>query len=352
MRMLVATACLLATTAVAAATAERVPRGEAAAIAEVKKLTTERFLALYRDGHTPVLRDAHPKMHGLVRAEFIVEPGLPKELRHGVLREARTYPAWIRFSASSETPRSDRVPDGHGMAIKLMDVGGDKLLDGERGARTQDFVMINHPTFFVRDVADYVTFNRALASGGGEAWFAAHPAQAAAAQAIIGHVVGNPLQSRYWSQTPYALGPDVIKFSARPTSAAQDPVPAGADAEFLHDAMRDTLANGDVTFDFLVQVRTDAATMPVEDALVEWDEARAPFRKVATIRIPRQAIDADGRAAFGENLSFTPWHSLPSHRPLGGINRARRTIYESISTMRHARNGTPRREPAPGEGPA
>ena len=351
MRAVVAFACLGFSAAVAAASGERVPAGEAAAIAEVQRLTTERFLAHYRDGQRPLLRDAHPKMHGLVRAEFIVEPDLPRELRHGVLREPHTYPAWIRFSASSETPRSDRVPDGHGMAIKLMDVAGRKLLDGERRARTQDFVMINHPTFFVRDIADYVDFNRALAAHTEDAWFAAHPAQAAAAQAIIGHAVGNPLQARYWSQTPYELGPDIVKFSARPASAMHDPVPADGGAEFLHDAMRATLAQGEVTFDFLVQVRSDAATMPVEDALVEWDEAKAPFRKVATIRIPRQDIDADGRAAFGENLSFTPWHSLPAHRPLGGINRARRTIYESISALRHTRNGTPRSEPVPGDGP-
>ena len=35
----------------------------------------------------------------------------------------------------------------------------------------------------------------------------------------------------------------------------------------------------------------------------------------------------------------------PDHRPLGGINRARRTIYETISRLRHQRNSAPRREP-------
>ena len=33
------------------------------------------------------------------------------------------------------------------------------------------------------------------------------------------------------------------------------------------------------------------------------------------------------------------------HRPLGGVNRTRRVVYEVISELRHGLNGTPRREP-------
>ena len=64
--------------------------------------------------------------------------------------------------------------------------------------------------------------------------------------------------------------------------------------------------------------------MPVEDPTVEWT---APWQKVATIRIPPQSFDSPEQMAFGENLSFTPWHTLPEHRPLGGVNRARKRIY-------------------------
>jgi len=46
-----------------------------------------------------------------------------------------------------------------------------------------------------------------------------------------------------------------------------------------------------------------------------------------------------------EQLSFTPWHSLPEHQPLGSINRARRVIYEAVSEFRHRINGTKRMEP-------
>ena len=102
------------------------------------------------------------------------------------------------------------------------------------------------------------------------------------------------------------------------------------------------LKDHEARFDFFVQVQTDPVTMPVEDPTVEWN---GPYQKVATLRIPPQQFDTTERKLFGENLSFTPWHSLPDHRPLGGINRVRRDIYLAISKQRHELNGVPRREP-------
>ena len=55
---------------------------------------------------------------------------------------------------------------------------------------------------------------------------------------------------------------------------------------------------------------------------------------------------------FCENLSFNPWRTLPEHRPLGSINRARLQVYPAISRFRHRKNNAPPwREPTP-EDPA
>src|SRR5271166_4996452 len=78
----------------------------------------------------PVHSDQHPKQHGCVRARFVVAKGLADELRHGLFAQERAYDAWIRFSNGSQ--RDDRKPDAHGMAIKLMDVAGPKVLPSER----------------------------------------------------------------------------------------------------------------------------------------------------------------------------------------------------------------------------
>jgi hypothetical protein len=96
----------------------------------------------------------------------------------------------------------------------------------------------------------------------------------------------------------------------------------------------------DIVFEFQIQVReaNDLAgkiDAEIEDACFEWDEATYPFVKVATITIAPQDIDTDQRRAQCENLIFTPWHGIAEHRPLGGINRLRRAVYESSAGFRH-----------------
>ena len=116
--------------------------------------------------------------------------------------------------------------------------------------------------------------------------------------------------------------------------------------DFLREAMMKQVGAEDTYLEFGVQLQTDPVKMPVEDPLVIWDEARSPFQWVALIRIPKQDIDAKGRQELAENLAFTPWHSLPEHRPLGSNNRARRAIYEAISEFRRRANGATFEEPA------
>ena len=121
-------------------------------------------------------------------------------------------------------------------------------------------------------------------------------------------------------------------------------IPSHPDPNYLRKAMAATLTADDACFEFLVQTR-QSSSMKVEDSKTEWKESEAPFIKVATITIPRQTFDSAAQMAFCDNLSFTPWHALPQHRPLGGVNRVRRTVYERISNRRHELNHVPREEP-------
>jgi hypothetical protein len=105
------------------------------------------------------------------------------------------------------------------------------------------------------------------------------------------------------------------------------------------------LAGTSASFDLMVQLRTRPDAMPIEDPTVIWDKGAAPFVPVASITTPEQSFDSPEQNAFCENLSFTPWHCIDAHRPLGGINRVRRVVYEAISRLRHDLNGAPRREP-------
>lgn len=308
----------------------------------------------YPAEHRPALRDAHPKAHGCVRAEFRVEAGLPASLTHGVFVPGAAYPAWIRFSnGNSDATRADILGDARGMAIKLMGIPGEKLLATEHDASTQDFILISNPRFFTDDPARYVKLiergtsknslvaaTAPLALGWKGLWIA---------REMTNKKISSPLDTRYWSTVPFSLGAgadrQAVKYSARPCIPGFAAIPDDPSPDYLREAMVNALAVGDACFDFLVQPRA-GDSMSVEDPRTEWTEQEAPFAKVATITIPQQAFSTTAQDFFCENLSFTPWHSLPEHRPLGGMNRVRRVVYEAVSGLRHELNGTERPEPS------
>ncbi len=328
--------------------------GEADATSAIADLIGKSVEKSYPPDKRPARRDAHPKAHGCVRANFAVNAELPENLAQGAFVPGKTYDAWIRFSNGNSDPaRADVKGDARGMAIKLMGVPGAKLLPAESASLTQDFIMINHPVFFIDDPQDYLKLIKRGNSSNPlvklTAPFALGVKGALIARTISRKKIENPLYTRFWSMVPYRLGDDAhkqaIKFSARPCIArANNQIPSDPGPDYLRKVMAKTLAVEDACFDFLIQPR-QSASMKVEDSKTEWKESEAPFIKVATITIPKQMFDSAEQMAFCENLSFTPWHSLPEHRPLGGVNRVRRTVYEETSKIRHSLNRAPRKEP-------
>ena len=299
------------------------------------------------------LRDAHPKAHGCVRAEFHVMKTLPDPIAKGIFIPDKTYQAWIRFSnGSRDATKADFKRDARGMAIKILGVPGEKLLEDESQATTQDFIMINHPVFFANDPNRYLSLMQDINSDSFfrkfHIPFALGLKGTLIALETISSRISNPLQTRYWSMVPYQLGigsdRQAIKYSARACSATIDPMPDKPSHDFLRDALRNTLQRGDACMEFLVQPRT-SSKMAVEDSMTEWKESQAPFYQVATIRIPQQVFDIPDQNKFCENLSFTPWHALPEHKPLGVTNRLRKVIYDRISRVRHEMNSAKRQEP-------
>jgi hypothetical protein len=299
-------------------------------------------------------RDAHPKAHGCLKAEFQVVDTLPEELSKGMFVPGKTYQAWIRFSNGSGDPtRADIKRDARGMAIKVLGVPGKKLLEDEADASTQDFIMINHPVFFASDPSRYLKFiNDANSDHFYRKLFIPFDLGANGTRIALetrSSRISNPLQTRYWSMVPYQLGVgpnrQAVKYSARACLSATDPIPKNPSHDFLRDALRNTLQSGDACMEFLAQTRT-SDRMDVEDSRIEWKESEAPFYKIASIRIQRQLFDTPEQNSFCENLSFTPWHVLPEHKPLGITNRLRKVIYERISHVRHELNGIRSQEPA------
>lgn len=353
---------------------ESIPQGEKEKIAKVVDLTFQQLRNRYPN-QQPVKRGVHAKDHGCVKAEFRVVDGLADEYRIGLFSEpGRRYDAWVRFSNAATLVLPDdtldesgkRVPGSRGMAIKLLGVSGTPLIP-PHGALTQDFLMVNHPVFAFANVEDYEVLSTVLADPANNEnpknFFAIQFAKqgAAAARAkrtleIVGKIRAadvssgafqpqprSPVDCRYFSGAPFMFGSNaVIKFSATPVDPNLENPTETNDPNYLRKALVQRLQVREgarsVVFQFQVQKRsiTDLKVEEdIEDACTEWPEAKYPFVTVATLTIPPQEFDTEERRLACENLFFTPWHGISELRPLGGINRMRKAVYEASSALRH-----------------
>ncbi|MGZ3414070.1 MAG: hypothetical protein ACXWNX_10310, partial [Isosphaeraceae bacterium] len=97
---------------------------------------------------------------------------------------------------------------------------------------------------------------------------------------------------------------------------------AGSSPDYLQMALSDRLKDKGAVFLFEVQLYRDASKNPIDDPTVKWLENDLPFVTLARIWIPKDEehlFCSETRQAFGENLSFTPWHALAANKPEGEI---------------------------------
>ncbi len=324
---------------------ETVPRDEQLRIESLITTLREKMKLDYAGGQT--LRDAHPKMHGLVQARFEVEPNLPPPLRVGVFAASASFQAYVRFSNAAGTVGPDSKRDIRGVAIKLLGVPGAKLLEGAEQCSTHDFLLVSQDSFVTRDVAEFDSLVTAMVAGKASllGFLTTHPRVAfKLLQSLKKH--SNLLNIEYFGMVPYLLGDHAVKYCLRPVPSEACRVSVGSSEHHLRDALALALAGGAARFELLLQLQTDPKRTPIEDASVAWSERIAPFQKVGTLEIPAQAFDNQERRELGERLSFNPWRCLPEHRPLGGISRARRQVYRALSSFRHDRNAERNEEPS------
>jgi hypothetical protein len=359
---------------------ESPPAGEDAQIDRTTEVMGALLSRRYQ-GKPRFLRGVHPKDHGCVEATFTVSQDLPREHQVGVFRRpGQSFRSAIRFSNASALVTADCMPatgpdgkpvigpDGQpvrthgsrGMAIKLYDVTGSRLMPGD-GERTQDFLMINQPFFAFANVEDYLALNEIILKNNespNEFFLRMRsPDQKVAARAktTFGIIQGiqsgsssapfqappmSPFDNTYFGAAPFGFGQGrAMRFAAKPVNPMAGPVGAAVnDENYLRDSLRKRMAEAagkDICFDFQVQVR-DASQLTnleddIEDACKAWPD---PFVTVARITIPAQDVADPARQEFCETLFYTPWHGLDEHRPLGGINRMRRDVYTKSAQMR------------------
>jgi catalase len=329
---------------------ELIPDGEAAMTQGIVQ-TAVRIVDQHRE-NTRYLRDAHAKAHGCVQAEVQVLPELASDLRQGVFSEpGKTWQATMRLSNGNAYPQFDSIRDARGMAIKLLDVPGKQLLSDQQQRGEQDFVMFSHPNFFVSDVAEYRQNVAAQADGkkimaffpgwDPRTWQVRHMF---IALATLSAAPLSPTQTTYFSVSPYKFGEANAKFRVMPDpqSCPSYTLPAQNQKlpNFLRSALNQQLSTDRIPACFVLQIQRQDANkyMPIEDTSIEWSENDAPFQTVARLKVPAQDFDTPALNLQCDNQSFNPWFAIEAHRPIGGINRLRKAVYEAVSDYRQARN--------------
>lgn len=311
-------------------------------------------------------RAVHAKSHALLEGSFDVLPGLPPVLAQGLFEKPRRYQAYLRLSTIPGDVLDDQVSVPRGMALKIIDVEGERLKGSENEA-TQDFVLVDAPAFSAPKASAFLSNLKLLAKTTDRAEWAKIAlskvlrqvekgieglgGKSALITTLGGHPLTNPLGDTYYSQTPFLYGTHVAKFALVPTSPNLVAVKGvSIDLAGRRNGLREDVASllkaSPSTWDFCVQLRTDRDAMPIEDSSVPWPEEMSAFVRVGTLTVqPQPGWTVERSKIVDEQMAFSVWHGLAAHRPLGSINRVRQPAYSMSAHHRRQVNGCPIREP-------
>jgi len=312
------------------------------------------------------VRAVHAKAHGIARGTLTIGD-LPPALAQGIFAQPGRHDAVLRLSTNPGDILDDSIGLPRGLALKLFGVAGERL-PGAEGADTQDFIMVNGPVFSAPDAAAFAKNLKLLAKTTdraegakkalsavlrtAEAGLEAVGLESATLQQLGGAANVHPLGETYYTQTPFRYGDHVAKLALFPvaptlTRLTGTIVDTKGKPDALRAAVNEALLEQGGRWELRVQLNVDPEAMPIEDPTVRWDEADSPFVTVATLDVPAQIAWQDGAsAATDEALSFSVWHGVEAHRPLGNVNRARRDTYARSADYRRSFNGCPMHEPA------
>jgi hypothetical protein len=316
-------------------------------------------------GHA--IRSTHAKSHGILEGHLEVNADLPGDLAQGMFAKPGRYPIVMRLSTIPGDILDDSVSTPRGMAVKVIGVEGDRL-EGSEGDVTQDFVMINAPAFGAPNPKKFLSVVRLLAPTTDKVQWLKKILSAGMRQSqrVIVAVTGRPnatvatlggqpethiLGETFYSQAPLRLGDFIAKIAVAPisselTALIQAPLNVNGVPNGLRQAVVDFFRKNGGVWEVRAQLCTDLELMPIENAAVVWPEEMSPYRPIARITVQPQVGWSEARASVvDDGMSFSPWHGLAAHRPLGGIMRVRKAVYEMGKKFRAERNGRKIQEP-------
>ncbi|WP_299109841.1 LodA/GoxA family CTQ-dependent oxidase [uncultured Tenacibaculum sp.] len=291
------------------------------------------------NGQQPAERAVFRKQHGITYGHFIINKDIDEKFKVGIFAGDK-YECAVRFS-SDTSPTSPDLHSTLGVGLKLFGVDGPKLFGEGTNA---DFIFQNIDRFFARDAQQMCSFTTAgVIDRDYSAYIEKHPELAEILKAMTKEEA-SVLSANYWAILPFKLGnSQIVKYRLVPEDTYK-----GApfnDNNYLALDLQKRLLQGSATFRFEIQLRTNDATMPLDDAQKVWSTEESPYICIAKLHLPQQDVCSIGQAEFGSNLSFNIWRTLPEHEPLGSIAQARKVVYAASAEARHQANGQQMQEP-------
>jgi hypothetical protein len=272
----------------------------------------------------------------------------------------------MRFSTIPGDILADSVSVPRGLAIKIMNVAGDRL-PGSENETTQDFLLVNGPAFAAptakaflgnlellaktTDKAEGLKRILSAALRGIESVMATAGQESGMLKALGGHPETNILGETFYSQAPVRYGDYLAKLAVAPlspelTALTKAPLNVNGKPNGLRDAVKEFLGKQSGAWELRAQLCTDLEVMPIEDSSIPWPEDQSPYVTVGQITALKQDSWSEGNVkSIDDVMSFSPWHGIRAHQPLGSIMRVRKAAYEMSAGFRAERNGCPMREP-------
>ena len=334
-------------------------------IADMVRTLLKISTTTYQDGHH-ALRSVHAKSHAILTGTLSVLPNLPPELAQGLFAHAASYPVIMRLSSTPGDLLNDSVSTPRGLAVKVIGVPGDRL-PGSEADRTQDLIMINGPVFAAANAKKFLGSLKLLAGTtdkapalksalsaalrGAEKLLESVGGQSGTLKSLGGEPPTSPLGETYFTQVPVRFGEYMAKLSLAPISDALmslkgAPIAITKSPNALREHIHTFFAAGDGLWELRAQLCRDLKKMPIEDASVLWPEELSPHQAVARISVPQQDSWTQARAdVVDDRTSFSPWHGIVEHQPLGSVMRARRAAYEASVKFRAEHNSVAIAEP-------
>ncbi len=312
------------------------------------------------NGHAT--RSSHAKAIGLFRGKLTVLDGLSAQLAQGIFTKPATFDVAMRLSTMPADILDDSVSTPRGLALKVLGGSGDRL-PGSEAESTQDFVLVNNPAFFASSAKELLLNLKGLAATtdkiegvkkavsvinrGTEGLLEMFGMQSPMLQAMGGQAVTHPLGETYYSQAAILYGDYIAKVSVAPVSPVlvslhKAKINLKDRPDGLRDEVRDAVIAHGGEWELRIQLCTNLDKMPIEDIAVVWSEEESPYIPVARIAVtPQDAWEPTSVRELDDGMSYSPWHGIAAHRPLGSVQRARKMAYEHGAQFRSTRNKCP-----------